>query len=210
MARIREPGAPGDLSDDSLRFRLQDARLYPVARPKRVLGVTTAVDPTLAALLAAGQPPRGRVFSFALNCALSSRSTVSFGPLTAAVLVRGIHVEFDSHSDPVVNSLEIGWAQTPVTEQSVALGTPRPYTVLTERNVNAASFDPNMGQGLINWTTPNTIVNWQKQLHLIITANQPYLCLSLVQGSAISTLRCTGEVTLLEAVSLPALDTFTG
>ncbi len=155
-------------------------------------------------------PPRGRVLSFGLSANLSSRTTRSFGPFVGPLIIRGIHCEFDSHTDPISNSLEIGWSESAVSEVSVALTTARKYTLLTESAGDTGVIIAAAGQGLINWTAPNTLVNWQKQLHLVVQAGTVFVCLGLVQGSAVGALRVSGELTLLEGVPLDGLGAFTG
>lgn len=186
-----------------------DALTFPRPRLRR-----TGPPSTLAALEAAAggevAPPRGRVISFGLTADASRRTTLALGPFVGPVLIRGISFNFDGASDPASNSLELGWAPINVVETNVVLTTVRPYTLLNERvdrqNVTAAVS----GQGLTNWTVPNTHVRFQYQLHLIVTDPHPFICLGLVQGAAVGTLRCVGILTVLEAVNLEALVGFAG
>lgn len=186
-----------------------DALTFPRPRLRRT------GPPSSAAALLEGQgglatPPRGRVISFGITAALNSRTSVAFGPFVGPVLIRGIHWAWDSAIDPNSRSLEVGWANVNVVETSVALATVRPYTLLTERRDRQNVGNAAAGEGFVNWTSPNTLVMWQKQIHLIVTEDHPYIILAIVNSSVVAASRVMGDLTLLEAVNLDTLSRFSG
>jgi hypothetical protein len=208
VARIREPGAPGDRSDDSLRVQLIDARTFPVLRPKRVLGVKTAIDPTLEALMdTTGELPRPRVFPWDCNTTTGTRRTFSTPRLLGPVMITGLSYEAGAASTPPTESFEIGYANVSVRENNVALGTLRPYTVLTELRNEFNDVAAATGSGILSHTPGTSVRNYQTPLRLIITEPEVFVTVSIVNNGP-STFLLTGILTLIEQLSRKALESY--
>jgi len=187
-----------------------DANTYPLPR-KRRLGPPSAVDIQTASTGATGTgPPRMRVVPFFLGTALTlTRRTASSPILTGPAIFRRLWYWVGAGSDPPSGSVEIGWAPNVVTENNVSVNVVKPYTVLTELQdpFGAGSFGA--GRGFPVWTLPNTNVEHQRDIDLIVTETRFAFTITMHNASAVG-LQLMGSFTVLENVNPDALNLFTG
>jgi len=210
VARIQEPGAPGDRSDDSLRVQLIQPRQYPVARPKRVLGVKTAVDPTLEALMdTTGAIPRTRLFPWRVHETAARRNSFATPRLQGPVLVQSFSWKTGVVADPPNETIEIGYATTNPQETDALLTTPRPYTVLTELQDPQNIIANDRGLGFPVFTVSSPEMGSRIPLGLIITDPEVFVCVCVVNPSG-SIQDFSGYLWLLEQVSRKALEMYVG
>lgn len=99
-------------------------------------------------------PPRTRAMPFVIRETAASRSSFVTPILRGPVIIFGIHYNIGTVADPPAGTLELGWKITPGHETSVALTTPRPYTVLTELQDPQNQVADAAGGGF-PWTTLN-------------------------------------------------------
>jgi hypothetical protein len=96
-----------------------------------------------------------------------------------------------------------------VSEAGVALTTVRPYTVLTEKLDPFGVAAATIGAGYPASTVPNTRVNFEFTVDLIVTEARFVFTLSWVNTNATGEER-PGHFLVLENVNADALNLFTG
>jgi len=186
-----------------------DALTYPLPRRSRT-GPASALDLTLLSRGAASlTPPRARIFPWVMDMAATSRKTLSTPLLIGPAILRKIYFGRATVTTPPAQTLEIGWAPTPITENAVPLGTVRPYTLLTEKLDPFGVALATAGQGLLADNSATILPPFEWSLDLIVLEGQFCFTLSWVNNSATAEQR-GGNLTVLEAVDPEALARFTG
>lgn len=104
-------------------------------------------------------------------------------------------------------SIELGYSPTAVTENGVALTTPRPYTPLTELIDPFSIFPAAAGRGLVDSNIPNTNVRWQEPLDLIVDQPDTFVVVAHWNNTALAQF-WNGQLRLVENVLRSALEAF--
>jgi hypothetical protein len=186
-----------------------DARTFPLPRRGRT-GPASSLDAIAAAQgpnLPA--PPRSRVFPWQFSETANTRRTISTPKLIGPAILRKAYFQTSTKIAPPGESLEFGWAQTPIQEAGVALTVIRPYTVLTELLDPFGVSNIAIGKGFPNFTIPTGVAGYEVTLDLIITEPQFVFTVSLINNS-LNAQQWTGWMSVLEAISPSALADFTG
>jgi hypothetical protein len=186
-----------------------DARTFPLPRRGRT-GPASSLDNIAAALGSAlPAPPRSRVFPFQFSETANTRRTLSTPKLIGPAILRKAFFQTSTKVAPPNESLEFGWALSPVTEAGVALTVIRPYTVLTELLDPFGVSNIAIGKGFPNFTLPGGTVGYEVTLDLIITEPQLAFTVSLI-NNGINAQQWIGWMSVIEAVSPSALTDFIG
>ena len=186
-----------------------DSRTFPLPRrgrtgpPSSLDAINTAAGDALPA------PPRSRVFPFQFSETATSRRTISTPKLVGPAILRFAYFSTGTKVTPPNESLEFGWAPSPVQEAGVALTVIRPYTVLTELLDPFAVSVAAIGRGFPNFTLPPAANAFPFTLDLIVAEPQLAFVVALINNGANAQV-WTGYLSILEAVSPSALANFVG
>lgn len=174
--------------------------MYPAPR-KRAGGAVDLEE------MNAAPPPRMRVFPFHFSNVGSNRCSFSTPRLVGPAIVKGIELYVGFGVSPPNCTLEIGTAQSPVLESSVANTVARPYSVLLELldPFNAMLYAA--GDGMPLATAPTYTASYERPLDLIVTLPEFYLVLA-VPNAGVSVGEVNGKVRILEGVDPEALRFF--
>lgn len=156
---------------------------------------------------AAPANPRVRVFPYFMRELANTRHTISTPQLRGAVLVKGFCWASGSAADPPNETIEIGFARFPVSENSVALATNRPYTPLVELIDPFNLVANDRGQGF-----PQTTVNSPQRgtyipLNLVVPDAECVITISVVNPSAFAQ-SYVGYIHLIENIPVDQLASF--
>jgi hypothetical protein len=173
---------------------------YPRARLKRI-GAGTSTSTELTPL------PRTRVFSWIETSTANSRRTVSGPRCQGPGLLKDISWYLSTHSGGAAVTIEIGYSPVPVTEAGVALGTVRPYTLLTELIDPFAQLTAGAGAGLVDSSIPNTNVRWKEPLDLIIDQSDFFPVVSFVNAT-VNGQFVHGNLRVVEGILRTALENY--
>lgn len=176
---------------------------YPEPRYKRTGGPSQASR----APDTSGATARTRVFPFIISSTGTGRNTFSFPSLRGPVILKEFTYSAEISADPPRDTLELGWATTPITELAAALDVPRPYNVLTELQDPQNLILLDVGQGFPNNTLQGGPATKIGALNIVIDAVEVYVCISSVTNGG-GTGRKIGYLTLVENVSRDALSFF--
>lgn len=177
-----------------------DLKNYPAPRKR---GTDTAVEAPPTSF----QAPRMRVFPFFFTFAASSRRAFSTPLLAGPAIIKGIELYPTLVSSPPSLTVEVGTSRIEVLENSVALSTPRPYTVLTELLDPFAGMNPAAGDGYPLHTVPTLTAKYESALDLIITDREFCAVLAMVNNN-VGAAEVSGVLRVLEAVDPEALRFF--
>lgn len=175
-----------------------DQGTYPQLRPSRI-GAGASPGVQLAPL------PRSRVFQWIENVTVNTRRTLSTPRLQGPVIIKSFSFYVATHSAAV--TAEIGYASVSITEAGVALTTPRPYTLLTEKIDPFGVLADISGRGLLDGTIPNTNVRYSEPLDLIIDQADVFVCLATWNNSALAQV-WTGTLRVVENVLRSGLEQY--
>jgi hypothetical protein len=161
-----------------------DRRAYPALRVKRAgPPPSSSLD---AAIRAGGGTitPRMRVFPLGFNETASSRRTLSSNQCQGPALIKDIALGTSTYTAPTNKSIEVGIASSRITENGVALTTPRPYTLLTELLDPFAAIVDAAGGGLLQTTSAPNMNTIRTPLDLVVLDAQFYVTIALVNNTA--------------------------
>lgn len=151
--------------------------------------------------------PRTRIFPFFFTFAANRRRSFTTPRLIGPAIIKDLELYPTFTSSPPSFSVEIGAADTAFIENSVALTTPRPYTVLTELLDPYAAMPANVGAGYPGHTLPTETARYQRNLDLIVTTPEFFAVVALINPSAFAA-EYSGAIRIIENVSREALATF--
>lgn len=176
-----------------------DSATYPRLRPKRIGGEAGA--PVLSPV----PLPRTRVFTFLLREQAQLRQSVSMARCQGPALIKDLEVYESTLATTYAKCLEIGYSTVPVSENGVALTTPRPYTPLTEL-VNLGVTANAGGAGLEYWAVPNNNPR-VRPLELIVDLPEFYVVLAWFNNT-LNAQDLHGMVRVVEGIDRAALANF--
>lgn len=138
-----------------------DLRSYPAPR-ERQASPELPDDPSV-------QLPRVRAFAFAFSIgAAHGRTTVSGPRCRGPAMLRDVSFYTTNHSGGALAGFEFGYATAPVSENNVALATPRPYVNLTELLDPFGITSTVPYKGMPDPSSPNTFTRFHEPLELLV------------------------------------------
>ena len=180
--------------------RIIDPLRYPAPRPNRG-GHADILDS------GSFQHPRTRIFPWVMTTTASSRRSISTPRIQGPALIKGLSIHAPFGVDPPQATIEIGTATIDVTEASVALTAPRPYTVLTELLNPFGVIAGAAGAGL-PLTTVGTMQRWAEiPLDIIVDDIECVIVLAILANALVAG-TFNGHLRVLEGVEKEALRFF--
>jgi hypothetical protein len=157
----------------------------------------------------AGAAPRMRIFPFAWNETASSRRTISGKMCRGPALYKSIQLGTSALVSPISKTVEVGIASSRVTENGVALTTPRPYTLMLELVDPFLQIASAAGQGFPIHTTNPLLRDYIMPLDLVIYDAEFYPVVSLWNNTG-NVQQWQGNIRVLEQVRLDKLGDYMG
>lgn len=181
---------------------------YPASRTRGAVTLPSGRVVEPAGALPATSAPRSRIFAFNMsNATINNRQTISFDRCIGPAIIKNLRLRWSGGVDPPRVSLEIGYSTAPVTENTVATTTARPYTRLTELSDPLAFLPDEVGTGLLNTTyTFDDSGAWD--LGFLVFLAEWYPVLSMWHGNVAFTASVVGHLHIVENVSPSVLANF--
>lgn len=173
---------------------------YPRARKNRGTGVALE---QLAGIVA----PRMRVFPFFFDMAATRRQSFSLGRCSGPAIIKGIEINPGTGQSPPASTIEIGTSPVPVLETNANLALARPYNNLIELADPFALITGPSGDGLPNFTIPNTHVRYERPLDIVVLDAQFFPVIASINNSA-GAASFSGVLRVLEGVNPEAVRFF--
>ncbi len=180
---------------------------YPPARARGTVRLPSGATVAAAAAPALAAGARTRILNWAYNSTAFTRTTITLGQFNGPAIIKGVECYTSPVPSGVGFTIELGKAATAIDEAAVPLATPRPYSLLTEMRDPFNAVQAASGEGLILSTIPNTIVQYERLVDILIMDPSFYAVVAIYNNSGAGS-AVVGKVRIIENISQDAAANF--